>query len=141
MRSAGRDAALSDAPLNANIDSAIFGAGVNVVTTKKLFGGYYGFTVLFAGANNRLQGTEIDANPGQGISDTVISPIALGWHGKRADSIASYTLYAPTGRYEDGASNNTGLGMCTSPRRNPGERRRTRRKGCDTCRHRSWGSR
>ena len=106
-----RNANGDQVPINANIDSAVFGAGVNVVTTKKLLGGFYGFQVLFAGANNRLQGTEIDMNPGQGISDTVIQPISLGWHGKRADGIASYTIYAPTGRYEDGASNNTGLGM------------------------------
>jgi hypothetical protein len=30
---------------------------------------------------------------------------------KRADATAGYTIFVPTGRYTDGASNNTGLGM------------------------------
>ena len=72
----------------------------------------YGFQVVFpAGANNRIQGTEIDQNPGAGLTDSVFQPISLGWHLKRADVITGYTIYAPTGRYTDGASNNTGLGM------------------------------
>jgi hypothetical protein len=41
----------------------------------------------------------------------VISPIELGWHFKQADVLAGYALFVPTGRYADGASNNTGFGM------------------------------
>jgi hypothetical protein len=96
---------------SANLTSAVFAAGVNKVTTKKVLGGSYGFQVLFAGANNRIQGTEIDANPGGGISDTVVQPLSLGWHFKRADAVAGYAIFVPTGRYTDGASDNTGLGM------------------------------
>jgi hypothetical protein len=83
-----------------------------MVTTKKILGGFYGFQVLFpAGANNRIQGTEIDANPGAGLTDSVIAPISLGWHFKKADAIAGYSIFVPTGRYTDGASDNTGFGM------------------------------
>ena len=106
-----RNANGDQVPINANIDAALFGAGVSVVTKKTILGGFYGFTVLIAGANNRLQGAEIDQNPGAGITDSVITPLQLGWHKKRADALVYYTLYLPTGRYEDGASNNTGLGM------------------------------
>ena len=31
-------------------------------------------------------------------------PIGLGWHFKRADAIANYAIFIPTGRYEDGAA-------------------------------------
>jgi hypothetical protein len=97
---------------NADITSALFGAGYSHVTTKKILGGLYGFTVLFPiGANNRIQGTEIDANPGAGLTDSAFTPISLGWHFKRADALAGFTIFAPTGRYTDGASDNTGLGM------------------------------
>ena len=41
----------------------------------------------------------------------MIAPISLGWHFKRADATAGYTIFVPTGRYTDGASDNTGLGM------------------------------
>ena len=99
-------------PGDVSLNSVAYGAGVSVVTKKKLLGGTYGFQVLFpVGANNRIQGTEIGANPGAGLTDSVISPLTLGWHFKRADATAGYTLFVPTGRYSDGASNNTGLGM------------------------------
>jgi hypothetical protein len=99
-------------PVDADLTSQIFGGGVSVVTNKKLLGGSYGFQLLFPiGANNRIQGTEIDANPGAGLSDSVISPILLGWHLARADAPVGYTIFVPTGRYTDGADDNTGLGM------------------------------
>lgn len=104
----GNDVPFGDAELTA----VVYGGGVNVVTQKKFLGGFYGFQVLFpVGANNRIQGTEIDANPGGGLTDSVIAPISLGWHFKRADAIAGYTMFVPTGRYTDGATDNTGFGM------------------------------
>jgi hypothetical protein len=99
-------------PSAADLTSQVYGGGVSVVTKTKLFGGFYGFQVLFPiGANNRIQGTEIDANPGAGLSDSAITLISLGWHATRADATAGYTLFVPTGRYTNGANNNTGLGM------------------------------
>jgi hypothetical protein len=99
-------------PIDASITSVVYGGGINVVTTKKVLGGFYGFQVLFpVGANNRIQGTEIDMNPGGGLTDSVIAPINLGWHFKRADAVAGYTIFVPTGRYSDGATDNTGFGM------------------------------
>jgi hypothetical protein len=41
----------------------------------------------------------------------LIEPLQLGWHFKRADAVAGYAIFVPTGRYTDGAANNTGLGM------------------------------
>lgn len=99
-------------PGDANLTSVAYAGGISMVTTRKILGGFYGFQVLFpAGANNRIQGTEIDANPGAGLTDSVIQPISLGWHFKRADAIAGYALFVPTGRYSDGARDNTGFGM------------------------------
>jgi hypothetical protein len=99
-------------PITGELHSKLYGAGLSVVTKKKLLGAFYGLQILFpAGANNRIQGTEVDKNPGAGLTDSVISPISLGWNFKRADVMTNYVLYLPTGRYEDGASNNTGLGM------------------------------
>ena len=54
---------------------------------------------------------DFDSNPGTGLTDMFIQPINLGWHQPRADFTVAYGLYLPTGRYEDGAANNTGLGM------------------------------
>ncbi len=99
-------------PIDAQISSVALAGGVSVVTTKTLLGGRYGFQILMpVWANNRIQGTEIDANPGGGLSDSAIVPISLGWNFKRADALAMYTVYLPTGRYTDGATDNTGFGM------------------------------
>ena len=99
-------------PVTADLTAAMFGAGIFHVTTKKFLGGHYGYQILFpVGANNRIQGTEIEADPGAGLTDSVIQPLNLGWNFNRADAMAYYSLYIPTGRYTDGASNNTGLGM------------------------------
>ena len=107
-----RDRDGNQLPFTANLDSSLFGVGYLHVTTKKILGGNYAFQVLFpVGANNRIQGTEIDANPGAGLTDSVVAPISIGWHSKRADSQTNYTIYIPTGRYTDGANDNTGLGM------------------------------
>jgi hypothetical protein len=107
-----RDADGQRLPIDASLSSVAYGGGISVVTSKKLFGGFYGFQVLFpVGANNRIQGTEIDENPGAGLTDSVIAPINLGWHFTRADATAGYSIFVPTGRYTDGASDNTGFGM------------------------------
>lgn len=99
-------------PIDGSITSALFGPGVSVVTSKMLLGAHYGFQVLLPlGANNRIEATEIDLNPGAGLTDTVVQPISLGWSFKRADAIAGYIIYMPTGRYTSGANDNTGLGM------------------------------
>lgn len=94
-----------------DLTASFFGVGYLHVTPKKLLGGYYAFNVLVAGANNRIQGTEIDANPGAGITDGVVAPLMLGWHFKKADVMSAYSIFVPIGRYTDGASDNTGLGM------------------------------
>ena len=98
-------------PITADITASVYGAGLSHVTSKKLFGAFYGYQVLVAGVNNRLQGTEIDFNPGGGLTDTVLVPAALGWHGPRYDAMTQFTMYLPTGRYEDGATDNLGFGM------------------------------
>ena len=98
--------------LSGSLDAAVFGVALNVITTRKIFGAHYGFLVVLPWANNRLQGAEdFDSNPGLGLTDMFIQPLSLGWHGSRADATVGYGIYVPTGRYDNGASNNTGLGM------------------------------
>lgn len=107
-----RDGSTLSQTADAGLTSVAVAGGVSVVTTKKLLGANYGYSVLFpAFFNNRIQGTEIDANPGVGLTDSAITPISLGWHFTRADATVGYNLFVPTGRYTDGASDNTGLGM------------------------------
>src|SRR5262245_61643405 len=91
-------------PGNASLNSFAFAGGFSVVTTKKVLGGFYGFQMLFPAAiNNRLQGAQIDVDTGPGLTDSAVVPISLGWHFKRADAIAGYTIYFPTGQFHPDA--------------------------------------
>jgi hypothetical protein len=96
---------------DADLTVSFFGAGYARTMEKKVLGGHYGFSFLIAGANNRIQGTEIDSNPGAGWTDAVVTPAQIGWRFKQADAVVQYNLFVPVGRYTDGASDNTGLGM------------------------------
>jgi hypothetical protein len=99
-------------PVDLSIKSTAYAGGVSWVSSKKVLGGFYNFQLLFpAGIDNRLQGTELDHSTGFGITDSALVPIGLGWHFKRADALANYAIFLPTGRYEDGANDNTGFGM------------------------------
>ena len=106
-----KDANGNALPINTSVTSSAFAGGFNVVTTKKVLGGLYGFSMLFPAAiNNNLQGANLDAG-GAGLTDSAIVPISLGWHFKRADAIAGYTIYLPTGQFHPLALDNTGFGM------------------------------
>jgi len=45
------------------------------------------------------------------LSDTIIQPLALGWHADEWHTLVSYNLWLPTGRFDAGSSNNTGKGL------------------------------
>jgi len=82
------------------------------VTKKKIFGGNYGFTI--APPFTAFVPERADAqtsNTDWGISDLYVAPLNLGWTKNRADFVVGYAFNAPTGKYEVGASDNTGLGM------------------------------
>src|ERR1700722_11646403 len=47
---------------------------------------------------------------GGGLADTLVEPIGLAWHLKRADFQVGEALIVPTGRYTPGAPDNVGTG-------------------------------
>ncbi|KRD63000.1 hypothetical protein ASE40_04220 [Flavobacterium sp. Root935] len=96
---------------NPDLTMFITGAGASYVSDFKILGANYGATILLAGASNTIQGSYIDSKSDFAFTDMYIQPIQLGWHNKRADFIFTYQMYLPTGKYELGGSNNSGLGM------------------------------
>ncbi|MBZ4035913.1 transporter [Flavobacterium sp. 17A] len=96
---------------NPDFSMFITGAGASYVSDFKILGANYGATILLAFATNTIQGNFVDTKSDFAFTDMFIQPLQLGWHNKRADFIFSYSLYLPTGKYELGASNNSGLGM------------------------------
>jgi hypothetical protein len=85
---------------------------VIVVTSKKLLGANYGFIVAPPFSTIRPERAALEpVEPSWGFNDTYVVPLHLGWHTPRADFVAGYGFFAPTGKYQAGASDNVGLGM------------------------------
>ncbi|MCK4565516.1 MAG: transporter [Verrucomicrobia bacterium] len=85
------------------------------VTDEQLLGGNYSFMVAPSFANNSLDSPllETKLKTDTAFGDLYVQPINLGWHTDRFDYMAGVGLFAPTGKYEDGADDNVGLGMWT----------------------------
>ncbi|NMM47381.1 SphA family protein [Marinigracilibium pacificum] len=49
-----------------------------------------------------------------GLTDLFVAPLGLSWEFNKMDITFLYGFYAPTGRYESGASDNIGLGFWTN---------------------------
>ncbi|RYJ39997.1 Protein involved in meta-pathway of phenol degradation-like protein [Flavobacterium anhuiense] len=96
---------------NPDLNMFLTGIGANYVSDFKILGANYGATVLVAFASNTIQGSFIDSKSNFAFTDMLVQPVQLGWHNKRADFVFSYQMYLPTGTYEYGGSNNSGLGM------------------------------
>lgn len=86
---------------------------VYYVTPKKVLGGHFAMMAVVPIANGGLEapGLGLSESASLGFSDLYVMPAQLGWHFKRADAIAGFAFFAPTGRYSAGASDNLGKGM------------------------------
>ncbi len=45
------------------------------------------------------------------LADLIVQPFALGWHAGEWHTLVNYNLFLPTGKFREGASNNTGKGL------------------------------
>src|SRR5262245_43452652 len=99
-------------PAQPRINVLFLGGGVAWVTNVKILGANLGGSAVpLAFMKERIEGPSLDV-PGQlAFTDITVQPIQLGWHTKQADYVASYSLFAPTGKWELGGDDNTGLGM------------------------------
>jgi hypothetical protein len=99
------------------IDVALF-ADVNVflyVTKKKILGANYALVAGLPFTNSSLSLAGLGTvGGGGGFADSFYQPITLGWHLKRADVMAAYSFFAPTGSYVAGGTSNTGTGHWTN---------------------------
>jgi len=83
------------------------------VTPKKVLGANFGMMAVLPVANGGLEapGLGLSEEASTGLSDLYVMPVQLGWHAKRADALVGVGFFAPTGRYNAGASDNLGKGM------------------------------
>ncbi|MDF2191590.1 transporter [Paraflavitalea sp. CAU 1676] len=99
---------LSSSP---SLDMFFTGIAGSIVTNVKVFNGNWGATIIVPFASNRVEGNVVNVDGPFSFTDMYIQPIQLGWHTKRADFNMGYGIFIPTGKYEFGGDDNTGLGM------------------------------
>jgi hypothetical protein len=94
------------------ITASFTGLSVIVVTNAKLFGANYGFQVVPVDwMKSRIEARSLDVPGSFAFSDLSVAPLWLGWHQPRADFVAGWSFFIPTGKYELGGNDNAGLGM------------------------------
>ncbi len=106
-----------NAPVSVKVDNNTF----TYIPKFKFLGANIQFTVDVAFSNARyylsgefLGHPETAQGGGAGITNTNFVPFSLGWHLKWADIQAGYSVYAPTGKYTPGASDNVSTGFWTN---------------------------
>jgi hypothetical protein len=94
-------------------NTTVFMTGINasIVTNIKILNANYGASVLVNFMSNRIESDIMQLDIPFGFTDMYVQPLQLGWHLKRADLIAGYGVYVPTGKYKFGERDNRGLGM------------------------------
>ncbi len=85
------------------------------VSDFQILGANYGIIAAPSMANGRLEAPALDRTleTAWGLGDLYVQPVNLGWHLDRFDFTAGLGLFAPIGRYDIDATDNTGLGMWT----------------------------
>ena len=94
------------------VNATFLGPGVALVTNAKLLGGNVGASVAPLNfIKSRIEGNSLDVPGSFAFTDMYVQPIQLGWEKPRADFVAGYGFFAPTGKWEQGDDDNAGLGM------------------------------
>jgi hypothetical protein len=96
-----------------SLDVNAYVLGLVWVSEFKILGANYSFQIFPAFMDSTLEVPILGLEEGvdTGLTDLYFQPVNLGWHTDRADFIAGLGVFAPTGKYEQGGSENLGLGM------------------------------
>lgn len=94
-----------------SLNALFTGLAGSIVTNVQVFGGNWGASLIIPFASNRVEGNLVNVDGPFSLTDMYLQPIQLGWHTSRADFNMGYGIFMPTGKYEFGSDDNTGLGM------------------------------
>jgi hypothetical protein len=113
LRNRDGDSIGIDPERRAGLDARAYALVLSYVTDFTLLGAHVGFMAAPSFTNNNLEIPVLDfeSRTDTGFADLYVQPFVLGWHAPRADVTVGLGVFAPTGRYEPGASDNVGLGM------------------------------
>lgn len=95
-----------------DINASFTGLSIAWVTNLKLFGANVGGNIVpMDFMSERLEAASLDVGGPLAFSDITVQPLQLGWHTPRADYVAGWSFFLPTGSWELGGTENSGLGM------------------------------
>ena len=80
-------------------------------SNTKLFGGRWAAWAALPWVDLGLSTPNLDVQSSWGLSDMYLLPLQLGWQFPMGALLVGQGVYIPTGRFTDGARDNTGLGM------------------------------
>src|SRR5262245_3021744 len=99
-------------PAQPQINVSFIGAGLVWVTNCQLLGANLGGSITpLAFMKSRIETNSLEVPGDFHFTDIYFQPFQLGWHWKRADLTVGWGFFAPTGEFEVGGNNNSGLGM------------------------------
>jgi hypothetical protein len=86
-------------PGDLNTEINLLAPAIAVTTKWKLAGANYGFQAVPLVLNQRLDVADatVQRSNSYGFGDLYVQPVNLGWTTRRADYLAAYGFYAPTG--------------------------------------------
>lgn len=76
-----------------------------------VLGAHWGVAAAIPWTTVGLETVNLDFDGKWGLSDIYVQPVKLGWSVPAADFVAGFGMFMPTGRFNAGAPDNTGLGM------------------------------
>lgn len=94
-----RSASGGSAASNVDVAMNFMITGAQVTTSKKILGATYGFQILPIFIDNQIAFPRPDVAKGTGLGwgDMYFQPVNLGWRREKADFMAAYGIWAPTG--------------------------------------------
>ncbi|MGH7681413.1 MAG: SphA family protein [Candidatus Eiseniibacteriota bacterium] len=99
-------------PTDRRVTTIQTGASLAWVTRFRIVGANFGSQIqAIAFAKSRTETSSLDVGSSLAFSDIFFQPIQLGWQTPRADFTAGWGFFAPSGTWELGGSDNSGLGM------------------------------
>lgn len=109
------------ADVDVDVDIFVLAPAFMWVSDWEIFGAHYGAYIIPTFGNSSvdaslttLRGFGVESDVSDfGVGDMFVQPLWLGWTRKHWDFSVGYGFYAPVGKFEQGASDNIGLGFWT----------------------------
>jgi hypothetical protein len=95
-----------------SITASFFGLGLLWVSNLQVLGANLGAQITpVAFMKSRIESASLEMPGAFAFTDIYVQPLWLGWHTPRADYTLGWGFFAPTGKWELGGDDNSGLGM------------------------------